>query len=310
MSLASAPNTGHAGNITGMLAMIVSMAASVSNDLCVKLASERVPLGELIALRNTIATIYVAVFIAACGGLRWLKDAPARLLSVRILSEICATVLFVAGLIALPIADATVLGQTAPIVITAGAAVFLRERVRWPLWIAIAIGLMGVLLVVRPGTEAFSPAAFLILGSVMFVALRDLATRRVSAEISTAALTLMSTASGIVGGLLILPYQTLVWPAAHELGLLLVSGFLLTLGFAFTIIAMRNGEVAFVSPFRYTIILFALVYGWVGWGQFPDAIQIAGIVTLTIAGIFALHYERTRVIEATFVSRPTPRPEG
>jgi drug/metabolite transporter (DMT)-like permease len=299
MTTASAPNSGHTGNITGMLAMIVSMAAFVSNDLCVKLASERVPLGELIALRNTIATIYVAVFIAACGGLRWPKDAPARLLSVRILSEICATVLFVAGLIALPIADATVLGQTAPIVITAGAAIFLKERVRWPLWIAITVGFIGVLLVVRPGTEAFSPAAFLILGSVTFVAVRDLATRRVSAAISTAALTLMSTGSGIVGGLLILPFQSAIWPAAHEVGLLLVSGFLLTLGFAFTIIAMRNGEVAFVSPFRYSIILFALVYGWVGWGQFPDSVQIVGIITLTGAGVFALHYQRTRAAATT-----------
>ncbi len=289
-----ASDTGRAGNITGIVAMVASMAAFVSNDLCVKLASARLPVGELIALRNTGATVYVALFIAVFGGLTWPKPVPIRLLSLRLVVEVFAAICFVGGLTLLPIGDATVLAQTTPIAITAAAAIYLKERPSGTLWLAIAIGFIGVLAIVRPGTKAFSPAALLILAGVGFVVLRDLATRLVPASFSTTTLTLLSTATGIISGLALAPFETWIYPEAHELGLLLLAGFCLTIGFAFTVIAMRNGEISVVSPFRYSIILFGLFYGWLFWDEAPDWIQIAGIGLLIVAGLLTIRYERTR----------------
>ena len=105
-------------------------------------------------------------------------------------------------------------------------------------------------------------------------------------------LTLMSAVAGVAAGVMLLPFETWVWPSARELGLIMLTALFLTLGYIFVIIAMRNGEVAVVSPFRYAVILFALLAGWVMWNELPDAIQFLGIVILTVAGIYTFHRER------------------
>ena len=149
-------------NITGIAAMLASMAAFVANDTCVKLIGETLPLGELIALRNVVATLYILAFAAIFGGLTLPENPQKRLLGWRLAAEFFSTLFFLSGLIALPIADATAIGQFTPIAITAAAAIFLKEHVGWRRWLATVFGLVGVLLIIRPGTSAYSPAALLI----------------------------------------------------------------------------------------------------------------------------------------------------
>ena len=283
---------GAGGNLTGILAMMASMAAFTANDTLLKLIHDSVPLGELIALRNGLSTIYILVFAVLFGGLTWPKNPQTRLHSLRLGGELLSTIFFLSGLVALPIADATAIGQFLPLAITAAAAIFLHEHVGWRRWMAALAGLFGVLLIVRPGTTAFSPAALLILAAVATVTLRDLATRYISDEVSTLTLTLMSAAVGILAGLMMMPFEALVVPSAGVLAMIAACALFLTLGYVFVIVAMRNGEVAIVSPFRYSVILFALLAGWSVWGEFPDSIQMLGIAILTAAGIYTFHRER------------------
>lgn len=147
-------------NTTGILAMLASMAFFVANDTCVKLIGEKLPLGELILLRNTAATIYILAFAAAFGGLMLPVNPPKRLLGWRMVMEVLSTLFFLSALIALPIADATAIAQFTPLAMTAAAAVFLKEPVGWRRWLAALVGLIGVLLIARPEQPLFRQPLF------------------------------------------------------------------------------------------------------------------------------------------------------
>ncbi len=286
------PATTRSANITGIAAMLASMAAFIANDTCVKLIGETLPLGELIALRNSAATLYILLFAAIFGGLTLPKNPPKRLLGLRLMAEFFSTLFFLSGLVLLPIADATAIGQFTPIAITAAAAIFLKEHVGWRRWLATVFGLIGVLLIIKPGTASYSPAALLILAAVAFIVLRDLATRAISREVPTLTLTAMSASVSIFSGVVLWPFETWIVPTAYQAGLLMLAAFFLTIAYALIVIAMRHGDVGIVSPFRYAVIVFAIISGWIFWDALPDPFQTAGIIILSVAGLYTLYRER------------------
>jgi drug/metabolite transporter (DMT)-like permease len=279
-------------NLAGILAMLTSMATFTVNDTCIKLLNAHVPLGEIICLRNGAATLIILSFAAVAGGLTLPKDAPVKLLSWRMAAEVASTLFFLSALVRMPIADATAIAQCLPLVMTAAAAIYLKEPVGWRRWLAAIVGFFGVMLIVKPGSGAFSAEAVLILIAVVLVAGRDLITRAIHGSVPTLTLTLMSAASVMPSGLALLPFETWVWPSLREVALVLVSGLNLTAGYALIVVAMRAGDVAVIAPFRYAVILFGLISGYAVWGQLPDGIQMLGIAILTLAGIYTFHRER------------------
>lgn len=285
------------GNLTGIVAMLASMAAFICNDTCVKLIGETLPLGELIALRNTTATLYILVFAAIFGGLTLPKNPPWRILSWRMAAEFLSTLLFLSGLVALPIADATAIGQFTPIAITAAAAIFLKERIGWRSWVATVCGFIGVLLIIRPGTAAYSPAALLVLAAVAFVVVRDLATRSIARDVPTLTLTAMSASVSIFSGLVLLPFETWIVPDAYQTMLLMLAAAFLTIAYALIVVALRHGDVGIVSPFRYAVIVFAILSGWLFWNELPDLTQFIGITVLSAAGLYTYYRERKLYME-------------
>lgn len=286
--------------------MLVSMAAFTANDVCVKLASETLPLGEIIAVRGGFATLFIAIgLIVAAGGFaaarrdlglgRLWAGPYRRMLGWRMAGEVAATLFFLAALIRMRIADVTGIMQFTPLAVTAGAALVLGETVGWRRWLAAAAGLGGVLLIVRPGSTAFAPAALLALAAIGFVVLRDLATRQIpAAAVPTATLTLMSAVSVMASGFLLLPFESWHWPGVADLLRLMTAGLALVAAYAFIVVGMRAGEVAVVGPFRYSVILWALLAGVLVWGEWPDAIALLGIVIVTAAGVYTFHRERAR----------------
>jgi len=272
--------------------MLASMAFFVANDTCVKLIGAKLPLGELIALRNTAATFYILAYAAIVGGLSVPGNPPWRLLSWRMAAEALSTLTFLSALIAMPIADVTALAQFTPLMMTAAAAYVLKEPVGWRRWLAALLGLIGVLLIARPGTSAFTPAALWLVAAVILVVARDLITRHIPASVPTLTLTLMSAAIVAPAGFLLLPFETWVMPDLRELVLLAACGAFLTIAYAFIIVAMRSGDVGVVAPFRYAVILYALFSGWAIWGEVPDRIQMLGIGVLVAAGLYTVHRER------------------
>ena len=249
------------------------------------------PLGELIVLRNLTSTIYILVFALAFSGMTLPAKPQTRLLWLRMAAELFSTLFFLSGLVSLPIADATAISQFTPLALTAAAAIFLKEPIGWRRWLAAISGLAGVLLVIRPGTAAFSPAALLILASVAFIVLRDLTTRAISNDVPTLTLTAMSASVSVFAGVALMPFETWIVPSSEQVLLLMAAAFFLTLAYALIVIALRSGDVAVVSPFRYAVIVFAILSGWLIWGDLPDSMQLAGIAILTLAGIYTFHRE-------------------
>lgn len=263
-------------------------------DVLMKLVTAHLPVGECIVIRNVFATLLIIAYALAIGGLSLPKSPPWRLLGWRMLGEGGSTVAFLSALAVMPIADAGGIGQFGPLAITAAAAIFLGEPVGWRRWTATFAGFLGVMLIIRPGTTAFSAPGLLVLVSIALNILRDFATRGISISVSTMTLTVMSSLATLASGILIMPFETWTKPATLDVVRLVIAGAFLLGGYVSMIVAMRNGEVSVATPFRYTGMLAALLAGWLIWNEVPDTLSLIGIAIVCAAGLYTLHRERLR----------------
>ncbi|MEZ5839456.1 MAG: DMT family transporter [Hyphomicrobiales bacterium] len=281
-----------AQNSKGILAMLASMAFFIGNDTLVKLASQNLPTGEIIFLRGLMASALVLVVARLAGAVPRPELFRRPAIALRIVGELGATVFYLTALFRMPIANVTALLQAVPLGATVAAVLFLGERVGWRRWLAVLAGLVGVLLIVRPGFADFNSASLIALLSVAFIVLRDLATRRVPATIPSLALTALTAMSVTFMGAIMVQYETYVPPTTHELMLLAGAAVFLNGGYFFIVVAMRSGEMSVVAPFRYSVVLWAIAIGWIIWGDLPTLAGLIGIAIVTIAGIYTFVRER------------------
>jgi drug/metabolite transporter (DMT)-like permease len=225
--------------------------------------------------------------------------APATLRALRhpgilarCFAEVAAAVLYLTALFHMPIADCTAILQFTPLALTAGVALFLGAPVGWRRWLATLAGLIGVLVIVRPGATAFNPYAGLALLSVVFIAARDLLTRNLSLEVPTIAIAFTSTTAVALASIGLLPFETWQWPSSQAQLALIGAGAALLGAQYWIILAMRTGEIALVAPFRYSIILWAIVAGFAVWREIPDAASWIGIAIVTAAGLYTFLREQ------------------
>jgi drug/metabolite transporter (DMT)-like permease len=288
-----------ATNTRGIVAMVTAMASFSFSDMLVKMAGQDIPVGEIIFLRGLFASFLVVTLALLTGslgrGLAAMKEGGRnRLLAARTIAEVGATVCFLSGLVRLPFADAAAIAQFVPLGVTAAAAIFLREPVGWRRWLATFVGLVGVLIIIKPGTSAFDPAALWIVASMIFVVTRDLTTRQIGKRVPPLFLISISAVAVTFSGLAFLPFENWVMP--QPIGYLLMVGSALGVlgGYYAVIVAMQSGEIATVAPFRYSIILFAIVFGVVVFGERPPLSTYIGIGIVVGAGLYMFHRERIR----------------
>jgi drug/metabolite transporter (DMT)-like permease len=275
-------------NLRGILAMLAAMGSLIVNDCFVKIAAAELPTGQAIFLRGLFTTLLCGGLVAASTGLRSLALAAAPGVPARACAEVAATILYLSALVRMPIADATAILQFAPLAITAGAALFLGAPVGWRRWLATAAGLIGVLIIVRPGGSGFNPYSLLALTAIVFVAARDLLTRQVGREVPTLVIATTSAASVTLASLGFALFETWAWPAPSSILVLVCAGIGLLGGNYWIVIAMRSGDIAAVAPFRYSIILWAVVAGFIVWGEIPDLMSWIGIAIVTAAGLYTI----------------------
>ena len=276
----------------GIFFMLAAMAAFIFNDTCVKLASEELPTGQIIFIRGLIATPLVLL-------LAWQRGAlvrPAVLLhrSVfwRTIGEMSATVLYLSALFNMPIANTTAILQTSPLLTTAAAAVFLGERVGVRRWSAIAVGFAGVLLIVRPGFEGFSAWSLVALAATCAMVLRDLSSRVLPAEIPTLAVTVITTICVMMLGGILSLFADWKPLAIGDFAYLAGAAVFLTAAYIFIIAAMRTGDVSLVSPFRYSIMIWAIIIQVIVFGAWPDGLTLVGSAVLLATGVYMFARER------------------
>ncbi len=283
-----------AGNRRGILAMSASMACFVANDALVKLVSESLPAAQLIFVRGLCATLLLLGVLHAMGAAGRLGALADRKVLLRAGFDAFATVTYLTSLFHLPIATATAINMATPLFITAFAVIAFHERVGPGRWLAIAAGFAGVLLIVQPRSEGFNAYALLCLAGTLLHAGRDLTTRIIDRSIPSIIIT-FSTALAVTlltgVATLFAPWQPVGW---LQLGLLAAASVLLSGGYFLVIVAMRAGEMSVVAPFRYIGLLFALVLGYVLWGDLPNGMAWLGIALMVGAGVVVLQGERAR----------------
>lgn len=274
-------------------AMVASQAVFTVNDTMMKLAARELASGQAIFIRGLVTIVLSAMLAAALGGFRaWPPAREWPRIALRNVGEIGATLLYLTALFHMPITDITAIMQFLPLAITAGAALFLGELVGWRRWLATAVGLVGVLIIIRPGTSAFSGWSLVALLAVASVALRDLTTRRIDRGVPTVLLTFISSVIVTIAALGMAIAGEWKPVTAHGLGLTGGAALFLLAGYYFIIEAMRRGDVALVAPFRYSAIVWAILAGIVVFGEWPDPIALAGTALVIAAGLYTFFRER------------------
>lgn len=282
-------------NIRGALFMSLSMAGFTFNDSIVKLLTGDISVAQVMFLRGVVATLLIFLLARHRKALRPLSVLRDRWIALRVVGEAGGTLTFLVGLSHIPLANASAILQALPLAVTMGAALFLAEPVGWRRWGAILAGFAGVLIIVRPGLDGFSPYSLMIVGTVIFAATRDIATRKVNAAIPSLYLSTITAAAVAIAGLLLIPPMGGWKPvSASDLALISLAACLLLVGYQFIIMAMREGEISFIAPFRYTGFLWALLLGMAVFGEYPDAYMITGGLVVIGSGLYTLYRERIK----------------
>ena len=294
-------------NMRGALFMSLSMAGFTFNDAILKLLTNDLSIAQLMFLRGVVASGLIYMLARHRRALRPLRFVVDRWVMLRVVGELGGTLTFLAGLAQIPLANASAILQALPLAVTMGAALFLSEPVGWRRWAAILAGFAGILIIVRPGVEGFSPYALMIVGTVLFATVRDIATRKVDPAIPSLFLSTVTAVSVTLAGFV------LIWPmggwepvSGSQFALISIAACLLLIGYQFIIMSMREGEISFIAPFRYTSLLWALLMGMVVFGEYPDIYMITGSTIVIASGLYTLYRERIKS-SAKPASRAAPR---
>lgn len=297
-------------NFRASVYMLLAMGAYTFGDSITKYLSEEMGVGQYMFLRGLFATALIGLFALKKGALRHPTLDMKTIL--RVLSEVFATITYIYSLAHLSQAFCSAVFQANPLVVTLGAALFLRESVGWRRWLSIIIGLIGVLIVIRPGTSgsANMAAIAILLASIIFAAARDLITRQIPVEIPALYIsTLTAAVITLTGAGLIEPMGGWHPLSFKAVAVTASAGLLLVIGYHFIILAMREGEVSFVSPFRYSALLWAMILSTVVFNQAPDFYTIVGALIIVASGIYMVYRESMRKKQqekmSTLASIPT-----
>ncbi|MBC8513911.1 MAG: DMT family transporter [Candidatus Thioglobus sp.] len=280
--------------------MTACVSAYVINDAFMKLLFSEIALFQAVFLRSiiTVPPILIMVWITKVA-IRNLSKQDKRLILVRVGAEIFITITFLTALKHMPLANVTAILQALPLAITMAAALFLAEPVGWRRWSAILVGFVGVLIVVRPGLEGFNIYSLSAFMAIIFLTVREISTRKLKSEVPTITVVL-STAVGstLFAGIMMIGSE---WDTVSAVSWLLILGAAVAILIAtlLSVMAMRIGEIGFVSPFRYTSMLGAIGLGILIFGDWPDQPTLVGTVIIVSTGIYTFHREQKVSRKAT-----------
>jgi len=276
-------------NLRGSVLMVLAMAGFALEDMFIKRLAEAMPVGQIIALVGSGGAVIFAAICVGQGRRLWSRDLLARPVILRNLGEMAGTLCFVTAIALTPLSQASAIIQAMPLAVTLGAALFLGAPVGWRRWSAILVGFAGVLMVVRPGLAGFAPASLFAVGAVVALAARDLATRAVPPAISSMQLSAYAFATLVPTGAVLLALSggpvAVGATALRDLALALSCA---VSAYYAIVAAMRVGEVAVVTPFRYTRLVFALIIGVAVFGERPDPWTLIGAAVIVASGVYTI----------------------
>ena len=282
-------------NMRGMLSMLLAVAAFSAMDACLKVLSPHYPPLQVAALRGLSSLPLIMVWVLIDGGpgqllrIRWPLHLLRGVLSIVMLAS------FVYALRSLPLAETYSLFFVAPLLITALAALVLRERVDWRSWTAIASGFVGTLIVLRPsGTGVLTLAGLAVLVSAGGYAVSAIAVRVIGRSDSTQAMVfwMLAMTSVFAGALAWRRWQPIPhddWPV---LAILSVAG---AIGQYAITDAFRRAAASRIAPLEYTALVWGIVLDYTLWNTLPDTTTLTGAAVIVLSGLYLIRHERVHV---------------
>ena len=281
-------------NLRGSLFMVAAMAGFAVEDMFLKAASRSLPVGQAILVMGLVGTLVFAGFARLAGDPALPRAVLSRTMALRSGFEVVGRLFYALAVALTPISTASAILQATPLVVVLGAALIFGEKVGLGRWLIILAGFVGVLIILRPGVAGFSALSLLALIAMAGFAGRDLATRAAPPALSNAQLGVAGFAMLTLSGLIIVVVTGdpvlpgLVLPDPTGLALLAGASAFGIAAYAALTQAMRSGQVAVVTPFRYTRLLFALAIGITVFGERPDAATLAGSALIVACGVVLL----------------------
>ncbi len=282
--------TGASTQLKGILCMLVSNAVFGLTDALSKVLTSSYPPGEIIFFRTVFVCVTIAIMVQWQGGWGKVRIVDWRRQLARGCILAGSTYLFITALKYVPLADLTAMMFLSPIVLTAMAPYFLGESVGWRRWTAVAIGFCGALLIVRPSGDVPLWPMLLTATFPLTMSIRDILTRHLGKTDSANGMMIVSTLCVMAGGLASLPFG---WemPTWRGMGLFALTGTLQGAAQFFLVYAFVYGEAVVIAPFRYFLLLWATLYGWLFFDALPRLETVAGASIVCAAGLFIFYRE-------------------
>jgi drug/metabolite transporter (DMT)-like permease len=279
--------------LRGILCVLIATACFAIMDSLVKWVAPRIPVMQIVFFRSLFAFVPITLLIIRNGGIATLRTNRLGGHARRSLCGVVSLAGFIYAFGHMPLADVVGIGFSAPLFITALSVPLLGERVGVRRWSAVLVGFVGVLIMVRPGSGVFDPAAAVALGATVLYALAMISIRSLGRSESTGAIAFYYTLLCSVIGTAFLPFQW-VTPAPLDAVLLVVIGLIGGCGQLLITSAFRNAPAAVIAPFDYVSMLYVSLIGYAVWGDVPDRALLIGAVIVIASGLYILHRETRR----------------
>ena len=281
-------------NFKGILLMLIAMAGFTMEDLFMKKLSVNLSTGQILITLGFGSSLIFALMAKSKGYKLTAKIFWSKGMLIRQFAEGIAAIAFITSLTLIPLSTVAAVFQATPLVITMGAALFLGEAVGWRRWLAIIVGLIGVLIIIRPGLNSFDPNVGYVLIAVLFVTVRDLITRKLPMNVPSTIVSFQAFASLIIAGgiLIFLSDQKIVSLDENQIYFVLGGIIFGVIGYYCIVASTRIGEAGVVTPFRYSRLLFAIIIGFLFFNERPDFLTLLGASIVIMTGIYTVLRER------------------
>jgi drug/metabolite transporter (DMT)-like permease len=280
-------------NLRAAAILTLAMLVFAVEDALIKVLTSELPVSEVLGMIALAGVVVFGGLLRARKERFWTRDLLDPAVALRNASEAVASVAIVLALALTELSTAAAIMQAVPLFITLGAVVWLKEPVGWRRSAAIALGFVGVLMVVKPGLAGFQPASLWAVVAAAGLAARDLVTRRVPAgmgslHLSAAAFVALLIAAALMA---LIRGERPVLPDARQAGLALSCGLVTVTGYALLVTATRIGEASILAPVRYTRLVFALILAVIVFGERLDALTITGATIIVSSGSYTVWRE-------------------
>jgi drug/metabolite transporter (DMT)-like permease len=289
----AAPRINRENPLRGIALMLIALACFSCSDAASKAMTATLPAIEVAWLRFVVFMLLMLSSAALGGGLDAVRSQRPGLQVIRGLGVLGSSVFFIMGLRYLPMAEATAISFVSPVFVTALSIPLLREVVGIRRWMAVVVGLIGVLIVVRPGTGAFEASALLPVFSALSWAVALVVTRKMSSSDGPIVALTYAAVVGLIVTSALVPFDW-VTPGWREIGLGLVTGVASTVAQLLVVLAFRHANASVLAPFSYSQLIWSALLGFAIFGNVPDSWTIVGAAVIIASGLYTAHRERVR----------------